>query len=137
MKRTIIFTCLFLIISILICDPSFAQKMEYRRQPTDILRITVHEQPDLETKTRVTSDGCITFPLIGKIKTKGMTVQELENEIKELLEKDYLVRDTSVRSRAHGGGVGQVLGSDVRKQLGHARKLGAERCARDGSCRDF
>jgi len=46
---------------------------------------------DLQTKTRVTSDGYITFPLLGKIYVAGSTVQDLELKIKELLEKDYLV----------------------------------------------
>ena len=68
-----------------------AEKAEYKLQPTDVLSITVHQQPDLTTKTRVTTDGYITFPLLGKIKVKGMTVQELEREIKDLLEKEYLI----------------------------------------------
>ena len=68
-----------------------AQKSEYKLQPTDVIRITVHEQPDLDTKARVTKDGYITFPLLGKLEVKGLTVQELERKIKDLLEKDYLV----------------------------------------------
>ena len=72
-------------------SPALAQKAEYKLQPTDILKITVHEQPDLTTKTRVTADGYITFPLLGKINVEALTVQELERTIKDLLEKDYLV----------------------------------------------
>ena len=68
-----------------------AQKAEYKLQPTDIINVTVHEQPDLSTKTRVTKDGYITFPLLGKVRVEGKTVQELERDIQELLEKDYLV----------------------------------------------
>ena len=68
-----------------------AQQPEYKIQPTDVLKITVHEQPDLTNYTRVTSDGYITFPLIGKVHAKDKTVQDLEIEIKHLLEKDYLV----------------------------------------------
>lgn len=68
-----------------------AQETTYKIQPTDVLKITVHEQADLDTKTRVTSDGYITFPLLGKIQAKGFTVLDLEIKIKELLEKDYLV----------------------------------------------
>ena len=71
--------------------PLFAQTDEYQLQPGDVLRITVHDQPDLETQTRVTSDGFITFPLLGKIFLKGLTAQQLEFRIKDLLEKDYLV----------------------------------------------
>ncbi|MFA5146604.1 MAG: polysaccharide biosynthesis/export family protein [Candidatus Omnitrophota bacterium] len=68
-----------------------AERPEYRIQSSDVLSITVHGQPDLATKTRVTQDGYISFPLIGKVAAKGLTVQELEQTIKEMLEKSYLV----------------------------------------------
>ncbi|MBN1353596.1 MAG: polysaccharide biosynthesis/export family protein [Candidatus Omnitrophica bacterium] len=70
---------------------AWAQEVKYKLQPSDVLHITVHNQPDLETRTRVTADGYVTFPLIGKIRVDGITVQEFENKLKELLEKDYLV----------------------------------------------
>ncbi|MDD5504134.1 MAG: polysaccharide export protein [Candidatus Omnitrophica bacterium] len=71
--------------------PCLAQSPEYRLQPTDVLKITVHDQVDLDTTTRITAEGYITFPLIGKVKAEGLTVRELEAEIKRLLELDYLV----------------------------------------------
>lgn len=64
---------------------------EYKLQPTDVISITVHGQPDLTTKTRVTSDGFVTFPLLGKVEVRGLTVLELEQKLKAALEKDYLV----------------------------------------------
>ena len=69
-----------------------AEKSQYKLQPLDVITITVHQQPDLNTKTRVAADGSISFPLIGKIAAAGLTVQQLEQKIKELLEKDYLVK---------------------------------------------
>jgi len=51
----------------------------------------VHGQPDLTTKTRITSDGNISFPLVGTVKAEGLTVQELESSLKALLEAKYLV----------------------------------------------
>jgi len=68
-----------------------AQKAEYKLQQTDVLQITVHEHLDLTTKTRVTADGYITFPLLGNIYVEDLTVQALEKKIKDLLEEDYLV----------------------------------------------
>jgi polysaccharide export outer membrane protein len=68
-----------------------AQEVEYTLQPTDVIRITVHEQPDLNTRARITQNGNITFPLIGKVQVKGKTVSELEQQIRGLLAKDYLV----------------------------------------------
>ncbi len=70
---------------------AFAAKSEYRLAPTDVLTITVHGQPDLTTKTRVTAEGDITFPLLGNVSVAGLTVPEVEQKLKELLEKDYLV----------------------------------------------
>ncbi len=68
-----------------------AQELDYHLQPEDILSITVHEQPDLTTRVRITSEGKISFPLLGKIKAAGLTVSKLKDKIQELLEKDYLV----------------------------------------------
>ena len=68
-----------------------AQQPEYKLQSTDVITVNVHNQPDLTTKTRVTADGYITFPLLGKVMVEGLTVQEAEQKLKQLLEKDYLV----------------------------------------------
>jgi protein involved in polysaccharide export with SLBB domain len=68
-----------------------AQEPDYHLQPEDVLHITVYEQPDLDTRTRISSAGEISFPLLGKIKTSGITVSQLKDKIEKLLEKDYLV----------------------------------------------
>jgi len=65
---------------------------EYKVDAEDVLSITVYDQPDLTTKTRVTAQGDITFPLLGNVKLSGLTVSEAERKISELLEKDYLVK---------------------------------------------
>jgi polysaccharide export outer membrane protein len=70
---------------------AFSLDLSYKIQPTDVLAITVHEQPDLTVKTRVPSDGNITFPLLGNVGVGGLTVQEAELKLKTLLEKNYLV----------------------------------------------
>lgn len=84
---------ILVILAIFALPLSAAEKeSRYKLQPTDVLNITVHGQPDLATKARITSDGYISFPLIGKVEARALTVQELERKIKELLEKDYLVK---------------------------------------------
>ncbi|MEA3489427.1 MAG: polysaccharide biosynthesis/export family protein [Candidatus Omnitrophota bacterium] len=90
-KKLLTIPLILSLIFVLSAGTALAQRSEYKLQPADVLNITVHEQPDLTTKTRVTSDYYITFPLIGEIKVEGMTVQQLERELKKLLEKDYLV----------------------------------------------
>ncbi len=71
--------------------PLFAQSPDYKIQPSDVLSITVYQQPDLTTKTRVSADGYITFPLLVKVYCLDMSADQLTHKLKELLEKDYLV----------------------------------------------
>lgn len=68
-----------------------AQCEGLRISPEDVLEITVYEHSDLSVTTRVSSDGYISFPLLGSIYAEGMTVRELEKKIAGLLGKDYIV----------------------------------------------
>ncbi|MDD5423512.1 MAG: polysaccharide export protein [Candidatus Omnitrophica bacterium] len=87
---TILLLAAVFVVPVFAADP--VPQGKYKLQPTDILQITVHGQPDLTTKTRIAADGYISFPLIGQVMARGLTVQDLEEKIKELLEKDYLVK---------------------------------------------
>ena len=69
----------------------YAQEGNYHIQPEDVLKITVYEHDDLETRARVSSEGEISFPLLNKVKAAGLTVREMEDQLKTALEKDYLV----------------------------------------------
>ena len=62
----------------------------YKLGPLDRISITVFGHPDLSITSEVSSDGNITFPLLGLVNVKDMCKQELQKSIKELLEKDYL-----------------------------------------------
>lgn len=76
---------------VLILFSALAYCDEYKVDAGDVLLIAVYEQPDLTTKTRVTSKGTITFPLLEEIQVKGFSVGEIERKITMLLKKDYLV----------------------------------------------
>jgi len=84
----LILTVLF---PVLIMSSNLAYSQEYRVDAGDVILITVYEQPDLTTKTRVSSEGEITFPLLGTLEIGDFTVSQIEDEIRVLLEKDYLV----------------------------------------------
>jgi len=60
--------------------------------PQDILTITSFDQEDLSGKYPVDADGTFTFPLVGRVKAGGLTLRELEAEIKRLL-KDGFFKD--------------------------------------------
>jgi polysaccharide export outer membrane protein len=88
---------IFVLVSVLllfnfICLAScFAASSKYKVQPTDVLSVTVRQQPDLTTKTRISDDGYLSFPLLGRVYVKDLTVQEIEDKLKKMLEGDYLV----------------------------------------------
>ncbi len=62
----------------------------------DMLRITVYDNPDLTTETRVTSDDTINFPLIGEVSVAGKSVPETEKTIARELEKQGFLRNPQV-----------------------------------------
>ena len=55
----------------------------------DILTVTSFDQEDLSGKYPVDSDGTFTFPLIGRVKAGGLTLRELEAELKRLLREGF------------------------------------------------
>lgn len=63
----------------------------YVIQPSDVLRLMVFQEPDLEQEFRVAQNGEHQFPLIGSVKIAGKTVAEAEDLMRELYERDYLV----------------------------------------------
>jgi polysaccharide export outer membrane protein len=64
---------------------------EYQVSPSDILKINVYQEKDLNRTVRVSQSGYISYPLIGKIKIAGLTVSKAEEKIANLFRKDYLV----------------------------------------------
>ncbi len=62
---------------------------DYRIGPEDLLEISVFEDEKMNKTVRVSSQGNITFPLLGILNVKGLTAYELEKEIQELLAEKY------------------------------------------------
>lgn len=59
----------------------------------DSIRITVFQNPDLTTETRISEGGAITFPLIGEVQLAGLTPARAEARIAEHLVKGkFLVK---------------------------------------------
>lgn len=86
--------CLIILFLILFAQCQlFAKDTAYRIGPENLLQIDVHYGKDglISQKVRVSSKNQITFPLIGEVDVKGLTVSELEKKLYTLLEKDYLV----------------------------------------------
>src|SRR5262245_40666889 len=60
---------------------------EYIVGPNDVLTITVFEQPQLTGRYIVQADGTFTFPLLGRMKAGGLSMQALENDLRDRLLK--------------------------------------------------
>lgn len=63
--------------------------------PGDLLRVTTFRQPELDLEVRIPQDGSIGHPLIGAVRAAGKTPTVLQENIRQLLQKDYL-RNPSV-----------------------------------------
>ena len=62
---------------------------DYKIGPEDLLEISVFEDEKLNKNVRVSSQGNISLPLLGIIRVKGLTANELEKEIRDLLAEKY------------------------------------------------
>jgi len=71
--------------------PKTGGKGDYQVQPGDMVRVQVFQEPDLDRDLRVSQEGEVTLPLIGRITVKGQTLSALEAMIRELYDRDYLV----------------------------------------------
>ena len=56
----------------------------------DLLDITVFKVPDLTRSVRVDGQGYMTYPLVGKLRAKGLRPAQLEQQLASLLEKNYM-----------------------------------------------
>jgi polysaccharide export outer membrane protein len=62
----------------------------------DVVRVTVYNNPDLTTETRVTDAGKITFPLIGEVAVADLSTTQAETKIAGLLESGGFVKRPQV-----------------------------------------
>ena len=63
----------------------------------DVLRIIVYEEEDLSRESvRISADGYISFPLIGRLQLDAMTTSEIEKRISERLAEGQYLLDAHV-----------------------------------------
>ena len=78
------------VLSVVLSAPAPAQ--EYSIGEGDLLKISVYDNPDLTTGTRVSGEGKITFPLIGDVEVNGLTAAEVQQLIADRLKEGYIKR---------------------------------------------
>lgn len=75
----------------------FAQApSDYPLGPGDVVKITVFQNPDLTTETRVSESGAITFPLLGTVAVGGQPASQVESEIARKLREGGFVNRPQV-----------------------------------------
>jgi polysaccharide export outer membrane protein len=62
----------------------------YRIGPGDLLEISVFEVAELSQTVRVSEDGSITLPLIGRVIVEGLTQEGVVQKLTELLQAKYV-----------------------------------------------
>jgi len=79
-----------LIFGVLLLTVGVAAQTDYAIGVQDVITITVYDQADLTGKFTVDADGSLTFPLLGRIKAAGLTLRNLEDDLKKRLADGYI-----------------------------------------------
>lgn len=75
------------------CHPAESRE---RLGPGDTIRITVFQNPDLATETRISERGTIVFPLIGEVDLGKQTPAQASTRIAEQLRQGNFLRNPQV-----------------------------------------
>ena len=85
----------FLLFAAFLCSPVFSQSPElssYKLGSGDMISVRVLGEEDLRReKVRLSDAGTLSFPVLGEIRVKGMTVGALEDYITRGLKGRYLL----------------------------------------------
>ena len=84
MKKTLLTLTCSLAVLLLLTGTGRAQT-SYVLGPQDVINVTVLGEEDLSRKYTIEQDGTFTFPLIGRVTAKGLTLRELEGELTKKL----------------------------------------------------
>src|ERR1051326_9088553 len=68
--------------------------LDYKVCPQDTLVIAVVGEKDLTQDCRVNTSGTISFAWLSNVEVAGKTAAEVEQHLRQLLDKDYLVDPT-------------------------------------------
>ena len=68
-----------------------ASSTDYVLRPADVLQVKVFKEEDMTREISVSTEMNISLPLIGNIDVRNRTVRQLEEVIRQLYDRDYLV----------------------------------------------
>lgn len=88
--------CLLVLLTSSAAHAQSGKNAEYVLGPGDIVRITVFQNPDLTTETRVSEAGTLTFPLVGSVPVGGLSLSQGEKKIADMLREGAFVTKPQV-----------------------------------------
>jgi polysaccharide biosynthesis/export protein len=65
--------------------------VDYQLRPSDILQIKVFQEEDLTREISISQEYTISLPLIGTVDVRNRSVRQVEENIRQLYDRDYLV----------------------------------------------
>jgi protein involved in polysaccharide export with SLBB domain len=101
MRKAVFYFAAILIFSLNLVqgqDSSALSATDYKVSPQDVLTISVVNEKDLTQECRVSAGGTITFAWLSNVEVAGKTPQQIEQELRASLDKDYLVEPTVIVS---------------------------------------
>jgi len=72
-------------------ENDLADSKQYLLGTGDMVRIQVYDEKDLYLEARVSDTGTISYPFLGELKVKGLSLAKLEALITSRLKGDYLI----------------------------------------------
>jgi polysaccharide export outer membrane protein len=69
-----------------------SRQADYVVGPSDVLKVTVFDEPTLTGTYRVDTDGSFTYPMLGRVEAAGKRVREVEQMLKTKLEDGFVKR---------------------------------------------
>lgn len=82
---------LFVFLCLSLSQWVLADSNEYQVGGGDVLEVKVFGEPELDRVVRVSADGVISLPLIGRVNVNGLTPLQVADRVTVLFGKDYLV----------------------------------------------
>jgi len=71
--------------------PATDELADYKLQPGDVVKLQVFQVPDLDREVQVSVKGEILLPLIGRLVVKDRSLRLVEQTVRALYDRDYLV----------------------------------------------
>ncbi len=67
-------------------------KLDYVLQSSDLIRVQIFQEDDLNREVRISQENTVKLPLIDTVSLKDKTVRQAEEYIRDLYGRDYLAK---------------------------------------------